>query len=134
MLSSSSAQTADEATRDERPPVWSGHISAGARDTAESARFYEAIGLRPVFVSDEFAVLELRGGTHILLRLDADLVAGPVSFVFMVEDLGVTHAEWAVAGLAVSAISHRGVHDSFTVTDPAGNVIRVSDSHVVGVV
>ena len=135
MATSSSAQTVDEVTtKDERPPVWSGHIRVGARDTAESSRFYEAIGLRTVFVSDEQAIFELRGGTHILLRPNPEHVAGPVSFDFMVEDLLATHAAWAAACLEVSAISHVRIHDSFTVTDPAGNVIRVDNSHVVGIV
>lgn len=134
MVTDSSAQAAHYAGSAERPPIWSGHISAGARDVAESARFYEAIGLRPVFVSEEMAVLELRGGTHILLRPNAELDVGPAPFDLMVEDLVATHAEWTAAGMPVSGIAKGRVHDTFTVTDPAGNVIRVSDSHVVGIV
>ena len=50
----------------------------------------------------------------------------------MVEDVAATHDDWAAKGLAVTEIEHGNIHDSFTVTDPAGNAINVSNSHVVG--
>ena len=50
----------------------------------------------------------------------------------MVEDIAATHADWSAKGLTVSPIAKGNIHDAFTVTDPDGNTIQVSNSHVVG--
>jgi catechol 2,3-dioxygenase-like lactoylglutathione lyase family enzyme len=118
---------------DERPTIWTGHVIVQARDPAASAAFYEAIGMRPVFSGDGIAVLELRGGTHLVVRpADDEHVGGDADFDLMVEDLATTHATWDAAGLPVSEIRPGSIHEAFTVTDPSGNTITVSSSHVVG--
>ena len=117
---------------DDRPPVWTGHISVPGRDLAASADFYEAIGMRAVHRGDEIAIFELRGGTHLVVFPDADATPGDASWDLMVEDVAATHDDWQAKGLAVTEIEHGNIHDSFTVTDPAGNAINVSNSHVVG--
>ena len=129
-----SEQTTIETEADARPPLWSGHIFVPARDLAASSRFYEAIGMRPVFVSEEIAVLELRGGTHLIIRPTIEAAGGPAGFDLMVEDIAATHESWRAAGLSVSRLEHARIHDSFTVTDPSGNTIVVNNSHVIGVV
>ena len=81
-------------------------------------------------------VLELRGGTHLVLH-PAEVAPVPgteVGFDLMVEDLVATHAAWTTAGLAPSAIGHGRIHDWFTVADPDGWVLTVNSSHVVGTV
>ncbi len=50
-----------------RPPVGVGHMALTVADLAASRRFYAAFGLREVGKGDDLAVLELRGGTHLLL-------------------------------------------------------------------
>jgi catechol 2,3-dioxygenase-like lactoylglutathione lyase family enzyme len=119
--------------RDLRPPVWTGHIALRTRDTATAARFYERIGMRPVEVGEHFAVLEMRGGTHLAIRYDPEHVApGPVGWDLMVEDLDAIHDHWQAAGLPVTVIADGPPHRSFEVTDPDGHVLVVRDSHVVG--
>jgi catechol 2,3-dioxygenase-like lactoylglutathione lyase family enzyme len=118
---------------DLRPSVWTGHIVVHSRDPTAAARFFEQIGMRPVQVGEEFAVLELRGGTHLAIRLDPEHVApGPVGWDLMVEDFDAIHDRWQAAGLPVSAVAEGPPHRSFEVTDPDGHVVTVRDSHVVG--
>jgi catechol 2,3-dioxygenase-like lactoylglutathione lyase family enzyme len=118
---------------DRRPPVWTGHVGLRTRDTVVAARFYERIGMRPVEVGEDFAVLEMRGGTHLAIRYDPEHTGpGPVSWDLMVEDLDVAHDQWQAEGLPVTVIVDGPPHRSFEVTDPDGHVLIVRDSHVVG--
>ncbi|TMK60502.1 MAG: VOC family protein [Actinobacteria bacterium] len=120
------------ATDGERPPVWVGHLHIYARDPKASAVFYEAIGMRSVWVADDVAIFELRGGTHLVVLPTAEPQAGPAEFDLMVDDLAATHAEWAAQGLTVSEIVTSDIHQSFTVTDPDHHEITVNNTHVVG--
>jgi catechol 2,3-dioxygenase-like lactoylglutathione lyase family enzyme len=127
---------------DDRPTVWAGHISVPVRDVPAAAEFYERIGMRVVAATDDVAVLELRGGTHLVAYRDPD--AGPAvdpdsasraaGFDLMVDDLEATHTEWESSGLPVSAITGGRIHNSFTVIDPSGNSVVVNSTHVVGAV
>jgi catechol 2,3-dioxygenase-like lactoylglutathione lyase family enzyme len=117
---------------DTRPSVWTGHISIPGRDLRASADFYEAIGMRPVHRDDGIAIFELRGGTYLVVFPDADAQPSDAAWDLMVEDVATTHAAWSERGFKVSEIEHGTIHDAFTVTDPAGNTIRVNSSHVVG--
>jgi catechol 2,3-dioxygenase-like lactoylglutathione lyase family enzyme len=107
-------------------------------DVLRSFSFYRDLGLRPTHEprsADGIAELELRGGTHLVLVLDADARTegrgGP--FDFMADDLDALHDSMANNGIEVSAIAREG-HASFTFHDPDGWVVTVNDSHVVGVV
>jgi hypothetical protein len=88
--------------------------------------------MREVAIMDEVAIFELRGGTHLVVRKDPDPKPGPADWDLMVEDIAATHADWSAKGLTVSEITKGNIHDGFTVTDPDGNTIEVSNSHVVG--
>ena len=57
---------------DKRPEVWIGHVRMTTRALDESEAFMEEIGLRSIFHGEEIAVMELRGGTHIVLAQDKD--------------------------------------------------------------
>ncbi len=118
----------------ERPPVWTGHLVIHSADPVAAGTFYEGLGFRPVASMDAFAVLELRGGTHLVVRRDPDASGGPAAFDLMVEDLDATRGAWEAAGATVSEVARdeRGIHRVFTLTDPDGNAIVVNDSHVVG--
>ena len=73
--------------------------------------------MRTVFRGDDMAILELRGGTHLLLfRGDAE--TGPAPFDLMVEDLDATHDNLSGRGLAVSDITRGEIHDAFTLDGP----------------
>ena len=115
---------------DPRPPVWVGHITMNTKAVAESTAAMLSIGMRPIVQRDDFAVLELRGGTHIVLRQDDGAEPIHTEFDFMVEDVDATHAEYAAKGLNVSEISRGRIHDSFTLTEPGGNRITVNSTHV----
>ena len=121
---------------DQRPAVWVGHLTVPVTDLARSTAFWTGLGMRPVEQNPQVTVLELRGGTHLVLH-PAEVAPVPgteVGFDLMVEDLVATHAAWTTAGLAPSAIGHGRIHDWFTVADPDGWVLTVNSSHVVGTV
>ncbi|HXQ47989.1 MAG TPA: VOC family protein, partial [Caulobacteraceae bacterium] len=50
-----------------RPPVGVGHMALTVTDVEASSRFYATLGLRIVGKADDMSILELRGGTHLLL-------------------------------------------------------------------
>jgi len=89
-----------------------------------------ALGMRSIEKGDDFAVLELRGGTHLVLIRQEEVAPGPASFDLMVEDLDATRVRLSAQGLAPSEISEGRIHRSFTVADPCGHVITFNSSHV----
>ena len=118
---------------DGRPAVWVGHVAMTVEDPLRSHDFFVDAGMRTVFRGDDMAILELRGGTHLLLfRGEAE--EGPAPFDLMVDDLDAVHADLTARGLAASAITRGRIHNAFTLTDPDGHAITVQNSHVEGVV
>lgn len=118
---------------DERPPIAIGHVSIRVSDVAAAATFFETLGLRPVVQRETMAILELRGGTHLLLfRAKGRPRAGPVrSFDFMVDDVHRAHQAATAAGLEPTGMAHDrlGNHDYFSVEDPDGHVFTIYSSH-----
>ncbi len=53
---------------DQRPRVAVGHVRLNVVDVGAADRSLESVGLRPIVTRDELAVLELRGGTHVVVR------------------------------------------------------------------
>ena len=92
---------------DKRPPVAVGHVRLNVVDVGAAARWLETTGLRPIVTMAELAVLELRGGTHVVVR----------------------HAE---KGLSPSPIRRGRIHDSFELAGPDGWVFTVNSSHASG--
>jgi hypothetical protein len=118
---------------DTRPLLWTGHVFLETADITAAARFYEQIGMRPVAVLEQFAALEMRGGTHLAIRYDPEhVVPGLASWDLMVEDIDAIHAKWQAQGTLVTDIVDGPPHRCFEVTDPDGHVIVVRDSHVTG--
>jgi catechol 2,3-dioxygenase-like lactoylglutathione lyase family enzyme len=115
----------------ERPPVWIGHAVLTVSDVDRAADFYVTIGMREIERNAQVAIMEMRGGTHLVLPV-APVTAGDVPFDLMVEDLLATHRAWTAQGLAPSAISSDRIHDSFVIADPDGHLLTISSSHVVG--
>ena len=96
-------------------------------------RFYEQIGMRSVAVMEQFAALEMRGGTHLAIRYDPEQAApGPVGWDLMVDDIDATHDTWQAEGFPVTDIVMESPHRICEVTDPDGHVVAVRDTHVVG--
>ena len=117
-----------------RPPVWIGHAVLTVADLGRSADFWRTVGMREIERNEHVAVLELRGGTHLVLVPGTSSTSSDVSFDLMVEDLEATHAEWSRCGLDVSPIERGRIHSSFVLRDPDGYRVTVNNSHVVGAV
>ena len=78
---------------EERPPVWVGHVTMQTTSIAESNKFMIELGMRPIADGEGFAVLELRGGTHLVLLASEESGSGTAPFDLMVEDLDATHGD-----------------------------------------
>lgn len=100
----------------------------------QSAQFMQTIGMRPYFLGPQVSVLELRGGTHLILMLKDNIAPGNAPFDLMVDDIRATHERFASLGLSPSPIEARPAidHEVFTVEEPAGHVITVFSSHASG--
>ncbi len=126
----SNRQTPEPETEaDPRPRFAIGHVSLPAGDVDAVADFYERLGMRSVARMKGMAILELRGGTHIVVS-DRGQPVGRLDL--MVDDVDETRALMAEAGADPSEITSGGVHRTFTATDPAGNELVVNSSHVMG--
>ena len=89
--------------------------------------------MRTVAVFEHLAAMEMRGGTHLVIRDDpAQVSPGPVGWDLMVDDIDVIHDKWQAEGVPVTDIVLESPHRIFEVTDPEGHVVVVRDSHVVG--
>ncbi len=119
---------------DARPPLWVGHVSLGVGDVSVSTGFYEALGMRRIFESGEVGVLELRGGTHLVLLPSGDPVQpdARAPFDLMVDDIDATRERYAQLGLELSPLERGRIHDSFTLLDPNGYRVTVHSSHASG--
>jgi catechol 2,3-dioxygenase-like lactoylglutathione lyase family enzyme len=117
---------------DGRPPVWIGHTVLTVADVDRSADFWRGIGMREVERNPHVAVLELRGGTHLVLVPGTPGDNADAPFDLMVDDLDATHAEWKARGLDPSPIEHGRIHASFSVRDPDGYRVTINSSHVIG--
>jgi catechol 2,3-dioxygenase-like lactoylglutathione lyase family enzyme len=115
-----------------RPRVWIGHAVLTVTDIDRSADFWRGLGMREVERNAHVAVLELRGGTHLLLVPGTPPDDADAPFDLMVDDLDATHAAWNAEGLQLSSIERRQFHTSFTVRDPDGYRVTINSSHVVG--
>jgi catechol 2,3-dioxygenase-like lactoylglutathione lyase family enzyme len=115
---------------DERPRVWVGHITLPTPDLPATRSFMVELGMRPIAEGDDFAVLELRGGTHLVLLPTKEPASGSAYFDLMVDDLEGTHARLRALGLTVSEIEAGRIHRSFTVRAPSGHTLTFNSSHV----
>jgi catechol 2,3-dioxygenase-like lactoylglutathione lyase family enzyme len=134
-----------EAQPDVPPPVGVGHLSLAVADLAASHRFYTDLGLRSFGKGEAMAVLELRGGTHLLLFQEGGPAGddeGPfdkakaTSLDLMIAgrslgDLTAFRDAFAACGHAPDPILDRQYfgHFVFKAKDPDGNEVTVSTSH-----
>lgn len=119
---------------DRRPPVAVGHVRLPAVDVGAAARWLEAVGLRPIVTRDELAVLELRGGTHVVVRrAEQPTITGTAApFDLMVDDIDAAHRDYAGKGLSPSPIRRGRIHDAFELAGPDGWAFTVNSSHASG--
>ena len=118
-------------TRDPRPGAAIGHVFLKVRDVAGAVQFLAGQGLRPIDEGDDFAVLELRGGTHLLLtgtrRRIKPRTAAP--FDLMVDDIDAARELCRAKGLKPSRIRRSHFHRSFTINGPDQYVLTITSSH-----
>ena len=115
---------------DQRPPVWIGHVVLETNAIEQSEKFMRLVGMRPIAGGEDFAVLELRGGTHLVLIAKDDVTPGEVPFDLMVDDLVEIHQKFADLGMAPMPIEEGSIHSSFKIKDPAGHEFKFNSSHV----
>ena len=121
-------------TIDQRPPVAVGHVRLPTSDVAGTAQWLVSVGLRPIFQDAELAVLEFRGGTHVVVRKteEAPKAGATAPFDLMVDDIEAARRDYLSKGLEPSDISRGRIHDSFHVIGPDEYDFTVNSSHAGG--
>ncbi len=119
---------------DVRPPVAVGHVRMDVNDLHAACDLLERLGLRPVNRGDSFAVLELRGGTHLIVRAgDHEIEPGRMAPIdLMVDNVRETHDRYREMGLDPSEISSGSIHNSFTIPFTDGYRLKITSSHTSG--
>ena len=133
------------------PAVAFGHFVMKVHDINISYEFYTNLGLRPCGIFPDLAIIELRGGTHILLFSKNDELSFSLSsshlgqrgasfserLDLMIDgksrsDLELYRTTLMEKGLSVDAIAQDQLfgHYYFELADPDGNGITVYTSHV----
>lgn len=116
---------------DLRPRFGIGHVAITATDVDTMTDFYTAIGMRLVVNMGRMSIVELRGGTHLIIQSGE---AGIASLDLIVDDIDETRATLESKGAAPSSITRGNPHDRFSATDPEGNTLIVNSNHAIGVV
>ena len=115
----------------ERPAIAIGHVRLDVAEVADATDFFIKIGIRPIVTKAKFAVLELRGGTHLILQpATGEIPAGAgVPFDVMVDDVDRSRRDYAARGIPVGEIERGSIHSRFQVTTPDGRLLTVTSSH-----
>ena len=119
---------------DERPSAAIGHVRFNVTDVEATARWLATVGLHTIVASSDLAVLELRGGTHLVVR-QAEQPPEPrarAPFDLMFDDIEVIHRLFEEKGASPSSIQRGRIHDSFEVVGPDGWVFTINSSHASG--
>ena len=88
--------------------------------------------MRDIFRGEDFGVLELRGGTHLVLtpRQRRPIEPGrEAPFDLMVDDIDEARAEFTSAGVPATEIERGRIHDTFHIEGPSGYRFAVTSSH-----
>jgi catechol 2,3-dioxygenase-like lactoylglutathione lyase family enzyme len=133
------------------PAAALGHFVMKVNDIDTTYQFYTKLGLRPIGIYPDLAIIELRGGTHILIfsrneELPFSINSSQIgqrgsffdeNFDLMIDgrlrnDLEVYRTALMENGLSVGEISQDQFfgHYYFELVDPDGNGITLYTSHV----
>ncbi len=119
-----------------RPAVAIGHVDLLVTDVPLTVEYFVQLGMRHIHHDNEFAVLELRGGTHLVLESpeNGELIEVGLtpSFDLMVDDLQAARRTCEERGMSPSEIETGRIHDNFYLTGPDGYRIRMTSSHTSG--
>ena len=129
-----------------------GHLVFKVVDLKRSCQFYSNLGIPPFFTDNEVAIIERRGGTHLIL-LSVDSMAGEgiaesltgqfhkrfsEQFDLMIEGKGLDElknyrSEIINRGIAAGEIPDETFfgHHLFCTKDPDGNGITIYTSHSI---
>ena len=127
------------------------HLVFKVADLKSSCQFYSNLGIPPFAIDEEVAIIELRGGTHLLL-LEVNQLAGEdvaqsltgqfykrfsERFDLMIKGKGLNElkeyrSELISRGIAAKEIPDEAFygHYLFCIKDPDGNGITIYTSHV----
>lgn len=114
---------------DLRPAAATGHLFLRAADVGSGAERLAAVGIRVVMKREAIAILELRGGTHIVLRPLRESGLHEAPFDLMYDNVDDACASFERAGFAVTEIEKGAIHRAFTATAPERFSVRVLDTH-----
>jgi catechol-2,3-dioxygenase len=128
------------------------HLVFKVADLKSSCQFYSNLGLPPFAIDEKVAIVELRGGTHLLL-LEVDQLAGEdvaesvtgqfhkrfsEQFDLMIKGKGLNELkEYRLKlisrGIAAGEIPEETFfgHYLFCIKDPDGNGITIYTSHAI---
>jgi catechol-2,3-dioxygenase len=128
------------------------HLVVKVADLKSSCQFYSNLGLAPFAIDEKVAIIELRGGTHLLL-LEVDQLAGEdvaesvtgqfhkrfsEQFDLMIKGKGLNELktyrlELIRRGIAAGEIPDETFfgHHLFCIKDPDGNGITIYTSHTI---
>jgi catechol 2,3-dioxygenase-like lactoylglutathione lyase family enzyme len=134
------------------PELAVAHLVFKAADLKSSCQFYSNLGLPPFAIDEKFAIVELRGGTHLVL-LSVDELAGKdvaesltgqfherlsERFDLMIKGKGLNElkkyrSELISRGIAAGEIPDETFfgHHLFCIKDPDGNGITIYTSHSI---
>ncbi len=130
------AKRADQEVQagDERPAFAIGHVRLPVEDVGAAHDFFVRHGLRDILDKPNLAIVELRGGTHLILSPTEQPIedGAPAPFDLMVDDVDRAWRQFTDDGVHATAIERGDVHDLFHVSAPSGYWIRISSSHAAG--
>jgi catechol-2,3-dioxygenase len=128
------------------------HLVFKVADLKSSCQFYSNLGIPPFAIDEKVAIIELRGGTHLLL-LEVDQLAGEdvaesltgqfhkrfsERFDLMIKGKGLNELkkyrlELISRGIAAEEIPDETFfgHHLFRIKDPDGNGITIYTSHAI---
>lgn len=123
-------QSTVSTSTDPRPAAAVGHVFLMARDANAAAERLRRVGVRVLVSGPGMAILELRGGTHIVVREDTRLSdAYRAEFDLMFDRADDAAAVFQQAGFEVGPIRRGSIHDTFRASAPEGFSLSVTSSH-----
>lgn len=120
-----------EISEDLRPLYAFGHVEMQVRNIKKSGDFFLKIGLREVILEETFIILEVRGGTHLILSPSEQTIdpGTGAPFDLMVDDVAAVHKLMADLDLSPTQIEDNGIHRYFYIMEPGGHRVTVNSSH-----
>lgn len=118
-------------TEHEIPQLAIGHMSLESASVPKTVGLFDDLGARVILSREAFAIVELRGGTHVVIRA-VDGEPRTPSFDLMVDDVPALRDGLERQGYRPSEIRRGGVHQSFQVEEPGGATLTFTSSHVMG--